>query len=123
MSSPATPLTPEGCRLGLETLLVAAQKARSNLREACPDPEVLAQTNPLLFGERTVLDLLLDASLKPTEDPFALQLEYLNFLSVALELEPSIGMAALNVGGAPLPSMDEAREAVYAQRRFPSTII
>lgn len=109
----ADPRTPEGCRAGLDTLLAAVQKARSNLLEAAgANTGLLEQTNPMLFGAHTIADILVSAATMPPDDTFELQLLYLNVLALA-EHEPAIGVAALNAGSHTLPSLTDAQGLVY----------
>jgi hypothetical protein len=90
----------------LRTILLGAMKSRSVGRETLGDDEIslaiLADLQPWLFDERKCV---IEPLQKRIADPRPITpMEYYNFMVIALQFEPSIGICSVSLGNAPLPS-------------------
>lgn len=103
MSTTATEvLSPPAMRAGVETLLTAAQRARSIAMELCDDEAFNELLSPWLFGPKSIMPTLMDLTMGA--QPLTVD-TYANLLSIAYRLEPSIAVWAVSVGE--LPELDE----------------
>lgn len=95
----------------LRAMQLGAVKARSNIREAFGEEgggglsaeELLAQTNPFLFGPKSVVPFL-DTKIRAIEAgaPITGQ-DLFNLMTIAFTIEPSIAMCSLQYEAEPLP--------------------
>lgn len=105
-NNPHPLLQPDAMRESVEVLLHAAQRVRSIALEGEPDQLIQQEMHPWLFGPKSMMPLLIELTMGGREiTPGG----YLNLMSIAHRLEPSLLVCAREELPHPSQVMDAMR--------------